>query len=174
MRQFDRLPDPQFDPQERLFRRFRPEDMDGNSLAVDAIELPDMSVNREKYGPPEWLLLDEAFESWGVASFEVQDIPAEITHLGVIHFTYQVEHRPLRNNYPHSEVRAYKDCSHIDIKHKADLDPEPHLRWARKVAVETTNRDSGRGQEEQLEGPSIPLPLLARRLRLHDGQGSER
>ena len=45
MRQRDRPPDPHFDPDERLFRRFRPEDVEGNTVAVDAIELPDMSVN---------------------------------------------------------------------------------------------------------------------------------
>lgn len=137
MRQHGRLPDPHFDPQERLFRRFRPEDIEDNTVAVDAIELPDMSVNREKYGPPNWLLLDEAFESWGVAAFAVRDIPPGITHLGVIQYAFRVEHQPERNNYPHSEVRAYKDGNHIDLKHKADLDPEPHLRWRQRLQWKT-------------------------------------
>jgi hypothetical protein len=48
--------DPRFDPDERLFRAFAAQDLDGDKVAVDAIELPDMSVNREKYGPPNWLL----------------------------------------------------------------------------------------------------------------------
>jgi hypothetical protein len=133
MRQHGRSPDQHFDPAERLFRRFRPVDLEGTTVAVDAIELPDMSVNREKYGPPDWLLLDEAFETWGVAAFRVHDVPAEITHLGVIQYTFGVEHQPLRNNYPHSEVRAYRDGDHIDLKHKADLDPESHLRWRERL-----------------------------------------
>ncbi len=133
MRQSGRPPDPRFDAEERLFRRFRPEDLEGRTVAVDAIELPDMSVKREKYGPPNWLLLDEAFETWGVASFMVRDIPAELTHLGTIEYTFGVEHCPTRNNYTHSEVRAYKDGEHIDLKRKADLDPEPHLRWRQRL-----------------------------------------
>ena len=133
MRQHGRPADPRFDPDERLFRRFRPEDVEGGTVAVDALELPDMSVNREKYGPANWLLLDEAFETWGVASFMVGDIPPEMTHLGVIHYTFGVEHQPLRNNYPHSEVRAYRDGEHVDLRHKADLDPELHLRWRQRL-----------------------------------------
>ncbi len=147
MRQSGRPPDPQFDAEESLFRRFRPEDLEGRTLAVDAIELPDMSVNREKYGPPTWLLLDEAFETWGVASFMVQDIPTELIHLGTIQYTFGVEHCPTRNNYPHPEVRAYKDTEHIDLRHKADLDPEPHLRWRqrlqwrKRIVVQPKRRD---------------------------------
>ncbi len=133
MKQLGRSPDPTFHPEERLFRRFRPDDVEGTTVAVDAIELPDMSVNREKYGPPTWLLLDEEHETWGVAGFRVKDIPPDIMHLGIIQYTFQAEHRPLHNNYPHSEVRAYKDGTHIDLKHSEDLDPEPHLRWRERL-----------------------------------------
>jgi hypothetical protein len=148
MRQQGRPPDPHFDSDERLFRRFRPQDLEGNTVAVDAIELPDMSVNREKYGPAEWLLLDEAFETWGVAAFMVQDVPLEITHLGIIHYTFRVEHQPHRNNYPHSEVRAYKDGEHIDLKHKAELDPEPHLRWRERLQWKTRIAIQAKGKED--------------------------
>jgi hypothetical protein len=62
MKTGSRSPDPIFTDNERLFRRFRPDDIDGGEITADAFELPDMSVNREKYGPPDWLLLDEDFE----------------------------------------------------------------------------------------------------------------
>lgn len=133
MKQLGRLPDPIFRPEERLFRRVRPDDIEGVTVAVDAIELPDMSVNREKYGPPDWLLLDEEYGTWGVAAFMVKDIPSDITHLGVVEYSFQAEHRPLRNNYPHSEIWAYKDGAHIDVKHAEDLDPEPQLRWRERL-----------------------------------------
>ena len=49
----DRPEDPYFADEELLYRRFRPEDLDGGEVAPEAFELPDMSVNREKYGPPQ-------------------------------------------------------------------------------------------------------------------------
>src|SRR6266404_1922210 len=44
----DRPEDPYFADEELLYRRFRPEDLDGGEVAPEAFELPAMSVNREK------------------------------------------------------------------------------------------------------------------------------
>ena len=63
-----RKPDnPLNDPNEELYRAFAPSAFDGDGIAIDAIELPDLSVNRQKYGPPGWLLLLEIV-SLGVVS----------------------------------------------------------------------------------------------------------
>jgi hypothetical protein len=133
-----RQPDPKFFDEERLFRRFRPEDLDGGEVAPEAFELPDMSVNREKYGPPEWLLLDEEAEGWGVASFRVVDIPRgeELLHLGVIVYILDAEHVPLRYNYPHSEIRIYRDDNRIcrSSNNLALLEPVFHLRWRERLS----------------------------------------
>ena len=45
------------DSDEALYRRFEPSMRDGSTIHIDAIELPDMSVNRGSLGPPEWALL---------------------------------------------------------------------------------------------------------------------
>jgi hypothetical protein len=138
MKTGSRHPDPIFTDEERLFRRFRPEDFDGGEVAAEAFELPDMSVNREKYGPPDWLLLDEDFLGWGVAGFRVKDIPRgkEILHLGVIVYVLQAEHVPLRLNYPHSEVRIYRDGNRVwrDNENLRLLEPEFHLRWRERLS----------------------------------------
>jgi hypothetical protein len=126
-----RPPDPHFLPEERLFRAFAPTELDGDRIAVDAIELPDMSVNREKYGPPEWLLLLDVWAGCGVASFQVQDIPAEMLHRGTILYRFDVIHEPTPNNYPHSVVRALENDRHIPLPE--DLDPELHLRWRNRL-----------------------------------------
>jgi hypothetical protein len=137
MKTESRTPDPVFADVERLFRRFRPEDFDGGEVAAEAFELPDMSINREKYGPPDWLLLDEDFVGWGVAGFKVKDIPRgeEMLHLGVIVYVLQVEHVPLRLNYPHSEVRIYRGGNRIcrDNDNLPLLAPEFHLRWRERL-----------------------------------------
>lgn len=129
-----RQPDDHFDPDEDLYRRFSPEWLDGTTVDVAAIELPDMSVNRSKYGLPEWTLLAEGCENWGVAAFKVSDFRQELLHLGEFEYAFEAMHRPHRRNYPHSEIWAYKDGEHIDLNHSDQLDPEPHLRWREQLA----------------------------------------
>src|SRR5437867_2558855 len=101
--------DPAFRDDETLYRRFRPDDLDGRRISPDAVELPDMSVNRSKYGPPDWLLLGEEFLGWGVFGFTVGDIPPQMVDKGVVVYTFAPEHVPLKYNYPHSEVWAFRE-----------------------------------------------------------------
>jgi hypothetical protein len=138
MKTGSRSPDPIFTDNERLFRRFRPDDFDGGEVVAEAFELPDMSVNREKYGLPHWLLLDEESAGWGVAGFRVKDIPRgkDLLHLGIIVYVLHAEHIPLRLNYPHSEVRIYRDGNRIcrENDNLALLAPEFHLRWRERIS----------------------------------------
>ena len=137
--------DQDFSDGELLYRRFRPDDFDDGEVAPEAFELPDMSVNRQKYGPPSWLLLEEEYQGWGVASFRVMDIPRgrEMLHAGIFAYVLQAEHVPLRHNYPHSEVRIYRENERICRQHNNlhQLDPEFHIRWrahlslASKIAI---------------------------------------
>jgi hypothetical protein len=48
-----RPPDQSFTPEEMLYRRVPPDFWDDDEIELDGIDLPDMSVTREKYGPPE-------------------------------------------------------------------------------------------------------------------------
>ena len=134
MMTLDRQPDPVFANDEDLYRRIDSNDLEGGRVSLDAVELPDMSVNRSKYGPPEWARRQDEFRSWGVFAFQVQDIPAELLHLGTILFTFGPQHVPLKYNYPHSEIWAFKNGEHIDLRKRSDLDPDLHLRW-RQILV---------------------------------------
>lgn len=137
MRTEGRQPDQQFHSDEHLYRRVPLvlwEDAD-DPIELDAIELPDMSVVRSKYGHPEWARFegDEyKYEDWGVIGFRVGDIPPELMHLGVFHYTFGPVHDPLKKNYPHSEVRAYENGQHVDVA--ANLDYALHLRWREHLA----------------------------------------
>jgi hypothetical protein len=53
MLQRDRSIDPFFDDDEELYRRFSPHSLLGNEISIDAVQLPDMSVIRQKYGHPK-------------------------------------------------------------------------------------------------------------------------
>ena len=135
MRRLDRPVIPRFDADEDLYRRIQPGSIINGRLALDAIELPDMSVNRGSPGPPEWLLLTEdRFASWGIAKFKVRHIPTPLIHQGVSEFTFKPVHLPEKNNYPHSEVQAFEDDVHIDGKVRL-LDMDLHLRWRRRLRM---------------------------------------
>jgi hypothetical protein len=132
----DRHPDPHFFPDELPYRRFRPDHLDGNSISIDAIELPDMSCNRQKYGPPEWALLFEGCEDWGVCGFAVKDIPQDQYFVG-IKYDFRPEHVPLRRNYPHSEVRVFRDNVRIAAANAGQLVPAAHLQWRQRLLWKT-------------------------------------
>jgi hypothetical protein len=133
----ERKPDPHFADDEELFRRFNPDDLDGTRVATDAIELPDMSMNRSKYGPAAWLLLDEDFQHWGVFAVKVGDLPRELLHLGQFRYTFEPRHVPLKYNYPHSEVWAFLEGVHIDLKNESLLDHEAHQCWRQLLVWKT-------------------------------------
>ncbi|HUG94013.1 MAG TPA: hypothetical protein VML55_24495 [Planctomycetaceae bacterium] len=143
--------DQSFDDEELLYRRFAPDLLDGDEIAIAAVELPDMSIIREKYGRPQWLLLDEDYADWGVLAFHVRDIPPNraVWHEGVVAYVLEPRHVPYRNNYPHSEVWAYREGEHIcrSANNLHLLEPDFHLRWrecivlASRVAIHPKRRD---------------------------------
>lgn len=103
----------QFEPDEALYKRCRKVDVDEGHLAAESIRFPDFSVNRAKYSDPEDVLLPD-YEGWGVAEFQVKDVPArvpmeELTQPPAVEYTFSVVHDPLDDNYSHTEVRALKD-----------------------------------------------------------------
>jgi hypothetical protein len=127
----------EFPNDEELFRRFEPDYLDGSRVAVEAIELPDMSVNRSSFGPAAWAILHEDFDGWGVFAFKVGDIPPRLLHLGELVYTFAARHRPLKYNYPHSEVWAFREEVHIDLKNTVPLDHDAFQRWRQLLVWKT-------------------------------------
>ncbi len=120
--QRDKPVDDDFKPDELLYRRVPHEFWDDDRVNIDAIDLPDMSVNRGKYSESRWVrLLSEEFHDWGVIGFHVKDIPAEMLHLGIHRFRFRTKHVPHKYNYPHSEVQAFYS------KASAPPDSEEHI-----------------------------------------------
>lgn len=130
MKQGTRHPVPHFDPNEYLYRRIPLDSWPDASVPIDinAMSLPDLSVGRSRFGHPEWLrLAEERFATWGVVGFRVSGIPSERWVLGVYHYTFDVQHRPERLNYPHSEVWCYENGVHVDAVDK--LPEDMHIKW---------------------------------------------
>lgn len=62
------------------------------------------------------------------------DVPTELLDKAVTRYTFEPKHRPLKYNYPHSEVWAYRDGEHIDANKAFLLDPDLHQRWRQMLA----------------------------------------
>ena len=140
---------PEFRTDERLYRRVSPADWGDPRVEVDALDLPDMSVNRGRpLGEPEWVLLEsEEFHEWGIIYFEVRSIPERMVQQTEV-YTFMPMHIPLDENYPHAEIWAYRVGQHIQAR--KHLDPDLSLRWRNALLQRThTHRrpslDSPRG-----------------------------
>lgn len=72
-----RPPIQEFNGAERLFHRFNSLMHIGDWLCPSSVRFPDFSVNREMFSDPLDVLLP-CYETWGVASFKVDDIPDDI------------------------------------------------------------------------------------------------
>jgi hypothetical protein len=137
MRSNGRPEDPHFHPDEYLFRRVPTEIWDdpGDYLGVEAVQLPDISVGRSKYGHAEWVRFDtvngQFYEEWGIVGVQVKDVPPKMWRDGYPRFAFRARHLPDERNYPHSEIRAYDDEKHVDM---IDLFPEDvHLEWRERL-----------------------------------------
>lgn len=75
-------PNQHFPRSERLFRRLPPGVVYQGLIALDAVELPDISCNREMYSAPEDVI--RGFPDWGIAALRVGDIPREQFNEGTL------------------------------------------------------------------------------------------
>jgi hypothetical protein len=152
-------PDQAFSDDEQLFRRVRRENfsMKGKPTLL-GFTLPDMSVNREKYGSAPDALRGFNSADWGVAAFLTKDIPPRIEWKHVLQiYELKPRHVPEHGNYSHGEVRVWRmveqdtvliterladdfdDCD-LDRNEKRDsseklLDPDFHMRWRKHIAL---------------------------------------
>ncbi|MSQ97634.1 MAG: hypothetical protein EXR98_24220 [Gemmataceae bacterium] len=137
MRANGRREDPNFHNEEYLFRRIPTTlwDDPAEELDVDAVQLPDISVERSKYAHAEWarfdVLNDRYYDVWGIVAVQVQDIPPELWREGVFHFVFRVNHCPDDRNYPHAEIRAYENEVHVDQPGKIPEDVD--LAWRERL-----------------------------------------
>ncbi len=100
---------PDFQHDEHLYRRVPDTLWDEGEIQLDTIEFPDMSVTRQSLGPASsarWV--GNEYLPWGVIGFEAGDIPPEIPYLGAVLYRLRPVHRPLKRNYPHSEVQVFE------------------------------------------------------------------
>jgi hypothetical protein len=136
MMQRDRPIDDVFKPDEPLYRRVPHEFWDEDRVNIDAIDLPDMYVNRGKYSEPQWVrLIGDEYHDWGVIGFHVKDVPPEMQHLGIHLFKFRTKHVPHKYNYPHSEVQAF--YSKIDLPGVEEHIDKEYLRREQLQSLDT-------------------------------------
>jgi hypothetical protein len=129
-----RAPDQIFDPKEMLYRRAHPRNLVEGVIELDAVNLPDMSVVRDKYceNDPAWALDDpdhnRTYPTWGVIAFPVEGIPRMQSGA----FKFRAVHDPLAQNYPHTEVRAFT-WDDLHIRDLEKMDPSIHLDFRTRL-----------------------------------------
>jgi hypothetical protein len=106
----ERPVDPDFQPDERLYRRCPDtEVVEGEPFTDQIAFYPAMSVNRSKYGQAQDVLYPDYFTRFGVLSFLVGGIPGSFRPDEGTLYEWIPSHEPLEENYAHSEVRTYRD-----------------------------------------------------------------
>ena len=100
--------------------------MEDGTVSDASIPSPAFSVDREKYRihPADMLV---SFPGQGIAAFRVEDIPAAITSDDGRRYDFGVEHRPVADNYAHSEVHTYHGGEKLD-----DVGREPPRQVRKK------------------------------------------
>lgn len=136
--------DQHFNAEERLFRRIPPNCvLPEEKIDLRAIELPDISVNREKHeGIPEYVLYGmfhgkpRHFKNWGIAAISAGGIPPEIESDGMTYLFMPV-HRPEEHNYYHSEIQCHsQNGEHVDPTQQ--IARESQLLWRKKLQAQMT------------------------------------
>ena len=127
MRREGRSIDHEFPDAEVLYRRFPKAHLSpGAKIPIYAVELPDVSVNRSKYGGKmEYVLYDVVHgkyrSEFGVVSFKAGQIP----HPGTIStgtcISIRLKHVPEELNYYHAEIQAHdRNRGHLKAFDDAD------------------------------------------------------
>jgi hypothetical protein len=92
-------------PEERLFRRLRSEELDGDTVLDDAVDLRGTSCDRERYR----LAADLLSEQWPhVAWVAAGDLPLEVRPPGqdAVRWDFFAADDPIDGNEAHCEIRV--------------------------------------------------------------------
>jgi hypothetical protein len=106
MRRNGRLVDQDFQPREKLFRRYAVDHLIGGTFSPIGLSFDTPpSVNREKFSEPSDVLFSETneFGNWGVWSVKTGDLLSAFPENEPT-FSFYPKHTPMEDNYSHSEI----------------------------------------------------------------------
>ena len=111
MLQRDREVDNNFSKWHKLYRRFDNEDYLEDRLIASRISYKNASVNWSKYSKPWDVIFD--YPNWGYSQLSVRHLPSELPKEKIdanakLH-SFMPEHKPLSDNYSHTEIVTYKE-----------------------------------------------------------------
>ena len=108
LRRRGRAEDPDFSASESLYMRVKEEQiLSKGGLSNLEIRFPCQSVNRSKYSEPEDVLIGYNDRGFGVAAFNVGDIP-DPYYEGSVEYRLKMSHVPWEENFAHSELQTFK------------------------------------------------------------------
>ncbi len=129
-----------------FYLRFVSEHLTDDGVTIDAIKVPNTSVNCSQFSEPEDVLLPD-YGNQGVAQFYMRDLPSPMrTGIGSrqeVEYTFVVQHDPKCNpaddsheNYAHAEVRFLKNGEfHRDSKINSSVKFDYRTHMANKISI---------------------------------------
>lgn len=108
----------------------------GTRVLPGAFGLPDISVDRSRYGGPEALIEAERFRCFGVAEIAVADVPPSVVEIDD-EYEFKVVHVPTKRNPAHSEIRAYRNGEHLSeaVQVSPEVDQRFRFMLARNARI---------------------------------------
>lgn len=120
------------DPAEWLFYRVHPNSWEDDieDIDIDVFEMPDMSVNRSRFGEAAWVLRGHV--GWGVLQFRVGQLPQYQSLVSGITYEFKAVHDPLDGQfqYPHSEIRVFNGKDRVPAP---EYSPELDMLWRERL-----------------------------------------
>ena len=112
--QEDRQPVHEFSPEERLYRRYRPEHYKGGKILPAAFQFPKHSVTRGAFSRPEDVLHSDCargkdVRNCGVLTMLVGSIPRGVSGTDGTKYVFSVRHEPENTCYAHSVIWCQRD-----------------------------------------------------------------
>jgi hypothetical protein len=112
-------PRQKFPPEEILYLRIPPLDLDDEDLDVVTIEdIPSLpfSVNRGALSAPEDVIRD--YPGWGIVSFPVSSIPEQLVSPGNAVYEFRLIPKVEDGNIAHVDIKVFKEGKEITDNRK--------------------------------------------------------
>lgn len=130
-------PEP-FSPEERLFRRVANDLVVDEVLieaAIDAMEIPACSFNREKYSAPESVLVEAKPAERRIAYTTPASLPPPWSTEGGVQLRYEAVDLPEDFNEAHCEVHLLRGAETVPYKPKGKAKYDARLRLWKALRI---------------------------------------
>ena len=132
-------PEHQFDPDEQLYFRVRPDEHVLDAVTLEDIPSLPLSVNRGSLSQPEDVIAN--YPGWGIIGFPVKAIPKTLAaEQGDTEYQFRIVTKVEHGNEAHADIECLKNGKRVEksskisetVKLKFRESIRRHARWIRR------------------------------------------